>query len=85
MKKNPAANTSERQQPELPASPIAVDAAQAARLLGLSRNSVYKLAKAGDIPWRPAGRRMVFSVKALEEWAADPTAWRSRRVERSWR
>lgn len=83
MKKNPAVPPSERRHSEPLAYPIAVDAAQAARLVGLSRNTVYKLAKAGAIPWRPAGRRKVFSIKALEEWAADPTAWRSRRDERS--
>lgn len=41
---------------------------EAARLLGLNRVTVYKLAKQENFPSIFVGRRVLISKKGLEEW-----------------
>ena len=47
---------------------MAISAAKAAELLGISRSEVYKLAKRTDFPAFKIGERVVVSVKGLEAW-----------------
>lgn len=47
-----------------------LNVAQAAEVLGLSIGTIRKGANAGEIPCRRVGRRYVFSVVALQNWAA---------------
>jgi predicted DNA-binding transcriptional regulator AlpA len=51
--------------------PMGVEAAQAARLCGVSRATWYSLRKAGRVP-RPVrlGRRVLWRVEELREWMA---------------
>jgi len=43
-------------------------AEQARQVLGLGRNTLYRKARAGEIPVKIIGRRMLFPKKALHEW-----------------
>jgi excisionase family DNA binding protein len=43
---------------------------EAAVFLRLSTKSLDYLAKSGQVPHRKAGRRVIFSRKALERWAS---------------
>jgi len=43
-------------------------AREAAKLLRLSRDSLYAAANRGDIPHRRVGRRLLFSREALLAW-----------------
>jgi excisionase family DNA binding protein len=45
-----------------------LDVAGAARLLGVSPGTIYKLARAGDIPGRRVGREWRFSHATLTKW-----------------
>lgn len=51
----------------LPA-PLAVDEREAARLLGLSPRKVHSLRKAGELPYRQVGRRVLITVKSIHEF-----------------
>ena len=55
-----------------PLEPLAVDAEQAASLLGMSRSMFYKMAESGQIG--PMGRRfgkcVRYSVAELRDWSA---------------
>jgi predicted DNA-binding transcriptional regulator AlpA len=52
--------------------PLVVEAADAARLCGVSRTSWYSLRAAGKIP-RPVrlGRRVLWRVAELEDWVKE--------------
>lgn len=50
--------------------PLAVSAAEAARLLGVSRPTVYQLMAREDFPVFRAGKRTLISVEGLREWIA---------------
>jgi predicted DNA-binding transcriptional regulator AlpA len=52
-------------------APLAVEAAMAAHLCGVSRATWYSLRKAGRIP-RPVrlGRRVLWRIEELQEWMA---------------
>ncbi len=50
--------------------PITVNVTTAARLVGVSRASLYPLVMSGDIPSFKLGRRRLVPVASLEEWAA---------------
>lgn len=43
-------------------------AEQARQVLGLGRNTLYRKARAGEIPVKIIGRWMLFPKKALHEW-----------------
>lgn len=49
-------------------SPLAVSAAEAARLLGVSRPTLYTLLNREDFPSFHVGNRVLVSVDGLREW-----------------
>lgn len=52
-------------------SPLAVDAAKAAVLIGVCESTIRKLVKLEKIPHRYIGRRLLFIVEELKKWLAD--------------
>lgn len=48
--------------------PLAVSAAEAARLLGISRPTVYTLLNQDDFPSFRVGNRVLVSVAGLQTW-----------------
>lgn len=48
--------------------PLAVSAAEAARLLGVSRPTLYQLLNQSDFPSFRVGSRVLISVAGLQEW-----------------
>lgn len=52
------------------ARPLAVAPAEAARLLGCGRTTLYYLLGTGDLPSFTLGRRRLIRVAALEAWIA---------------
>lgn len=57
-----------------------LDIAGAARLLGVSPGTVYKLVRAGEIPGRRVGREWRFSHAALTKWIEDSPAAESHQL-----
>lgn len=53
--------------------PLAVSTTEAARLLGISRPSVYQLINRGDFPSFHVGGRTLVSVAGLDEWVRRQT------------
>jgi excisionase family DNA binding protein len=53
-----------------PEPPALVDLTTAARLLGVSRTSLYQRMDAGELPSRKLGRRRLIPRVALEAYAA---------------
>lgn len=49
-------------------SPLAVSAAEAARLLGISRPTLYQLLNREDFPSFRVDNRVLVSVAGLQEW-----------------
>ncbi len=50
------------------ASPLLVNMQEAARLLGLSRRTVWSLARGGQLPCVRIRRRVLFSPDSLRAW-----------------
>ena len=50
--------------------PLAVSAAEAARLLGISRPTVYQLMGRADFPSFKVGNRTLISVDGVRRWVA---------------
>lgn len=50
---------------------LCISVPEAARLLGLGRNSVYEAVRRGEVPAVRVGRRLVVPVRALEAWLED--------------
>ena len=48
--------------------PMAVSAAEAARLLGVSRPTMYQIMDRADFPSFRVGSRVLVSVTGLQEW-----------------
>ena len=48
--------------------PLAVSAPEAARLLGVSRPTIYQLINRADFPAFKVGARTLISVAGLERW-----------------
>ena len=48
--------------------PLAVGATEAARLLGISRPTLYQLLNRVDFPSFRVGSRVLISVSGLQEW-----------------
>lgn len=48
--------------------PLAVSTAEAARLLGVSRPTIYQLINRADFPAFKVGARTLISVAGLERW-----------------
>lgn len=53
--------------------PLAVSAAEAARLLGVSRPTVYSLLNREDFPSFRVGNRVLVSVDGLRSWIDQQT------------
>lgn len=49
-------------------SPLAVSAAEAARLLGISRPTLYQYIGRDDFPSFRVGNRVLVSVSGLQDW-----------------
>jgi len=49
-------------------SPVTVSVPDAAKMLGVSAQTVYNLIHSDDFPCIPVGSRRVVSVEALHEW-----------------
>ncbi len=49
-------------------NPLAVSAAEAARLLGVSRPTIYTLIHRGDFPSFKVGSRTLVSAEGLRAW-----------------
>ena len=54
--------------------PLAVSAAEAARLLGVSRPTVYQYIRRQDFPSFKLGSRTLVSVDGLRAWVANQAA-----------
>lgn len=48
--------------------PLAVGTAEGARILGVSRPTLYKLLNRADFPSFRVGSRVLISVAGLQEW-----------------
>ena len=53
--------------------PLAVGATEAARLLGISRPTLYQLLNRVDFPSFRVGSRVLISVSGLQEWIVRQT------------
>lgn len=53
--------------------PLAVGTTEAARLLGVSRPTLYRLLSQTDFPSFRVGNRVLISVAGLQEWIARQT------------
>ena len=54
--------------------PLAVSAPEAARLLGVSKPTVYQLMNRADFPAFKIGTRTLISVEGLREWTRKPVS-----------
>lgn len=54
-------------------SPLAVSAAEAARLLGVSRPTLYQYIGREDFPSFRVGNRVLISVSGLQAWIEQQT------------
>ena len=54
--------------------PLSVSTSEAARLLGVSRPTIYELMQNGGLPWFKVGTRTLLPVSGLKEWVAAQTA-----------
>lgn len=48
---------------------ILLSVAEASKILGMTKNTVYELARTKEFPVISVGKRKFIPVKALEEWA----------------
>ena len=53
--------------------PVAISAAEAARLLGVSKPTVYQMMHRADFPAFKCGARTLISVEGLRQWVKDQT------------
>ena len=53
--------------------PLAVSAAEAARLLGVSRPTLYNLLNQSGVPSFRVGNRVLVSVAGLQDWVDQQT------------
>ena len=51
--------------------PLAVSIAEAVRLSGIGRSSLYRAIKSGELAIRKRGRRSIVEMTALKRWLAD--------------
>ena len=64
----PDAWTGEKNKPILCVEPLAVGTDDAAKLLGVSRPTLYTLLNRSDFPSFRVGNRVLISVAGLREW-----------------
>jgi excisionase family DNA binding protein len=60
-----------------PSGKLAYRVAEAAELLNVSVTTIYELVRAGTLPHKRLGRRIVIPAKVLEEWINTPDNWQS--------
>lgn len=53
-----------------PQPPLCISATEAARILGVSRWTVYELARKGEIPTRSLGRRILIDREPFLDYVA---------------
>lgn len=53
--------------------PVAISTTEAARLLGVSRPTVYQMMRRADFPSFKCGERTLISVEGLRQWVKDQT------------
>ncbi|GIW36254.1 MAG: hypothetical protein KatS3mg073_0399 [Meiothermus sp.] len=56
---------------------IAYRVEEAAQILGIHPSTVYELVRAGTLPHKRLGRRIIIPARALEEWLNTPEPWAS--------
>ncbi|MCX7602166.1 MAG: helix-turn-helix domain-containing protein [Meiothermus sp.] len=66
--------TTESLQPAL-SGKLAYRVVEAARVLGISQSAVYELVRAGTLPHKRLGRRIVIPARFLEDWINTPDNW----------
>lgn len=52
---------------------LAVSVKQAAKLIGVGKNTMYAAVAAGDVPHVKVGRRILIPVSRLEQWLEENT------------
>lgn len=52
---------------------LAVSVKQAAKLIGVGKNTMYAAVAAGDVPHVKVGRRILIPVSRLEQWLEEHT------------
>lgn len=67
--------TPETPTPTLPK--IAYRVEEAAELLCVRPGTIYEMVRAGTLPHRRIGRRIIIPARALEEWLNTPEPWAS--------
>lgn len=50
---------------------------EVAALLGVSRDKVYQLVRANQLPHKRVGRQIRIPVRLFQAWIAEPTSWSS--------
>lgn len=55
------------------ARPLALNATDAARMLGISARTLWTLTNSGEIPHARIGRRVIYPLTDLESWLASRT------------
>ncbi len=53
--------------------PVAVSTVEAAKMLGISKPSIYRLIHRGDFPVLRVGGRTLISVAGLDQWVEQQT------------
>ena len=53
--------------------PLTISTTEAARLLGVSRPTVYQMMRRADFPAFKCGERTLISVEGLRQWVKDQT------------
>ncbi len=60
-----------------PLPKVAYRVDEAARLLNVHPSTIYELVRAGTLPHKRLGRRIIIPAKALDEWLNTPEPWAS--------
>ncbi len=63
-----------------PITPILVSEAEAAKMLGISPRKLFDLRKSGRVPFVHMGRRVLYRVAALEDFAASASTFQNGEV-----
>jgi len=53
--------------------PVLIDAVSAAKLLSISTKTLWLKTKAGEVPHKRLGGRVLYPLAALREWANAPS------------
>lgn len=67
------ATTTASEQPKSPVEPLLVRVEEAARILSLSRSTIYEMMDAGELPSVRRGAARRIPVAALRAWVAQHT------------